>query len=114
MSRFNNKAADVQGLVANKARTVNSIKKISYDGENLVGTYDPKTQVMLGGYSSDGETFDNDFKITEVEEANVQDALRFCAGMYGDYGTINMSFSELKEIYEEDSRREAILHSCEE
>ena len=78
MSRFNNKAADVQGLAANKARTVNSIKEISYDGDNWVGTYDPETQVMLGGYSSDGETFDNDFNITEVEEENAQNALRFC------------------------------------
>lgn len=114
MNRLINQAADVQGLAVNKERTVNSIKKLIYDGDNWAGTYDLETQVMLGDYSSDGETFDNDFKITEVEVEDAQDAIRFCAGMYGDYGTLNMSFSKLKIVYEEDSRREAILHSCEE
>lgn len=107
MKKDKNEAADVQGLAANNARTECSIKKLSYDGDNWAGIYDPKTKVMLGGYSSDGETFDNDFKITDVDEENAQDALKFCAMLYVDYGTIISPFTELKTIYEEVCRREA-------
>ena len=107
MTKKNNYAVDVHGLAANNARTENSIKKLSYDGDNWVGIYDPGTKVMLGGYSSDGETFDNDFKITEVDEENAQDALKYCAMLYVDYGTIVSPFTELKTTYEEICRREA-------
>lgn len=107
MKKDKNEAADVHGLAADNAKTESSIKKLCYDGDNWVGIYDPETKVMLGGYSSDGETFDNDFKITEVDEENAQDALKFCAMLYVDYGTIVSPFTELKTTYEEVCRREA-------
>lgn len=107
MNRLEKLVADVQGLAANCERTESSIKKLRYDGDNWAGIYDPKTKVMLGGYSSDGDTFDNDFKITEVDEENAQDALKFCAMLYVDYGTIVSPFTELKTTYEEVCRREA-------
>lgn len=107
MKKDKNEAADVHGLAADNAKTESSIKKLRYDGDNWAGIYDPKTKVMLGGYSSDGDTFDNDFKITEVDEENAQDALKFCAMLYVDYGTIVSPFTELKTTYEEVCRREA-------
>ena len=107
MKKDKNEAAKVQVQAVNNARTENGINKLSYDGNNWAGVYDPKTKVMLGGYSSDGETFDNDFKITEVDEENAQDALKFCAMLYVDYGTIVSPFTELKTTYEEVCRREA-------
>ena len=116
MEDINNKAADVQGLAANNVRTESSIKKLSYDGDNWAGIYDPKTKVMIGGVWFGRESFDNDFKITEVEVGNAQDALKYCAGLYLDYASngIAMSFKELKNTYEEVCCREAELHSGEE
>lgn len=116
MKKDKNEAADVHGLAADNAKTESSIKKLCYDGDNWAGIYDPETKVMLGGYSSDGETFDDDFKITEVEEENAQDALKFCAGLYLDYAPngIAMSFKELKNTYEESCRRAELIHSFEE
>lgn len=114
MKKDKNEAADVHGLAADNAKTESSIKKLCYDGDNWVGIYDPKTKVMLGGYSSDGKTFDNDFKITEVDEENAQDALKFCAMLYVDYGTIVTPFTELKTTYEESDRRAELIHSFEE
>ena len=114
MTKKNNYAVDVHGLAANNARTESSIKKLSYDGDNWAGIYDPETKVMLGGYSSDGETFDNDFKITEVDEENAQDALKYCAMLYVDYGTIVSPFTELKTTYEKSDRRAELIHSFEE
>lgn len=116
MVRNRNESADVHGLAANNARTESSIKKLSYDGDNWAGTYDPETNVMIGGVWFGREYFDNDFKITEVEEENAQDALKYCACLYLDYAPngIEMSFKELKNTYEEVCRREVELHSCEE
>ena len=116
MTKNKKYAADVQGLATNNARTENSIKKLSYDGDNWAGIYDPETKVMIGGVWFGRESFDIDFKITEVEEENAQDALKYCASLYLDYAPngIEMSFKELKNTYEEVCRREAELHSCEE
>jgi len=80
--------ADVQGLAANTESTGKSIKKIRYDGDNWAGTYAPSSKVLRGGYSSDGETFDDDFTITDVDEEDAYDALKFCAGLYVEFGTI--------------------------
>lgn len=110
----NKNATDVQGLVANRERKESSIKKLSYDGDNWAGIYDPETKVMLGGVWFGRESYDNDFKITEVEEENVQDALKFCVGLFVEYGTIEMSFNELKKTYEESDRRAELIHSFEE
>ena len=116
MTENKNDAADVQGLAANRERTGKSLKEFSYDGDNWAGTYDPATKVMQGGARIDGETSDNEFKISEVEEENAQDALKYCAGLYLDYtpNGIAMSFKELKNTYEEVCCREAELHSGEE
>ena len=65
-----NEAAIVQVQAANNAITENGINKLSYDGDNWAGVYDPKTKVLLGGVWFGREFFDNDFKITEVEEEN--------------------------------------------
>lgn len=114
MNNIIHEAVDVQGLAANIERTNENSQKLSYDGGNWAGIYDPETKVMSGGYSSDGETFDDDFRITDVDEENALDSLRFCAGLYSDYGTIVLPFDELKVAYEEVRHRDAILHSCEE
>ena len=114
MNKVENKVADVQGLSANRERTESGIKKLSYDNDNWAGTYDPVSKVMLGGVSIDGETFDNDFEITEVEEENAQYALKYCAGLFIEYDTITMSFNELKKTYEKLCSTEAVIHSCEE
>lgn len=114
MKRLEKQVADVQGLAANRERKESGIKKLCYDNNNWAGTYDPAIKVMLGGVSIDGKTFDNDFKITEVEEENAQDALKYCVGLFVEYGTIAMSYNELKKTYDDKCRREAELHSCEE
>ena len=108
-------ATDVQVLVANRERKEYSIKELGYDGDNWAGTYDPATKVMQGGARIDGETSDNEFKISEVEEANAQDALKYCAGLYLDYtpNGIAMSFKELQNTYEESCRKAELIHSLE-
>lgn len=113
MKTLKNQAVDVQGLAAIIERTNVNFQKLSYDGGNWAGIYDPGDKVMLGGYSCDGETFDDDFRITDVDEENALDSLRFCAGLYSEYGTIALSFNELREKYEKVCRRDAIIHSCE-
>lgn len=116
MTENKNDAADVQGLAANRERTGKSLKEFSYDGDNWAGTYDPATKVMQGGARIDGETSDNEFKISEVEEENAQDALKYCAGLYLDYtpNGIAMSFKELKNTYVESCRKAKLIHSLEE
>lgn len=116
MNRLEKLVADAQGLAANCERTESSIKELSYDGDNWAGTFDPETKVMRGGVWFGRDYFDNDFKITEVEEENAQDALKFCAGLYLDYAPngIAMSFKELKNTYEESCRRAELIHSFEE
>lgn len=114
MNRLDNHAVDVQGLAANIERTNDNSHKLSYDGGNWAGIYDPGAKVMLGGYSGDGETFDDDFRITDVDEENALDSLRFCAGLYSEYGTIALSFNELKNTYEESCRKAELVHSFEE
>ncbi len=116
MKKDKNEAAKVQVQAVNNARTENGINKLSYDGNNWAGVYDPKTKVLLGGVWFGRESFNNDFKITEVEEENAQDALKYCAGLYMDYAPngLEMPFKELKDTYEEVCHREAELHACEE
>ena len=116
MNRLEKLVADAQGQAANCERTESSIKELSYDGDNWAGTFDPETKVMRGGVWFGRDYFDNDFKITEVEEENAQDALKFCAGLYLDYASngIAMSFKELKNTYEESCRRAELIHSFEE
>ena len=106
-------AADVQGLAASKEKICNSIKRISYDCGNCAGAYVPSSKVLRGGYSSDGETFDDDFIITDVDEKDAHDALKFCAGLYVEFGTIHLSFNELKNVYDEVCKREENIHYCE-
>ena len=113
MNRLDNQAVDVQGLAANKERVSNCVKSLHYDGDNWVGTYDPVAKVVLGGFSIDGETFDNDFKITEVDEENAQNALKYCAGLSVEYGTIISPYNELKKTYEEACQRDAEQYSIE-
>ena len=113
MKDINNQAADVHGLAANSERICKSIKKLSYDGDNWAGIYDPETKVMIGGVWFGRESFDNDFKITEVEEENAQDALKYCAGLFVEYGTITLPFNELQKTYEETSRRNAEQYTFE-
>jgi hypothetical protein len=113
MNRLDNQAVDVQGLAAIIERTNVNYQELSYDGGNWAGIYDPSAKVMLGGCSCDGETFDDDFRITDVDEENALDSLRFCAGLYSEYGTIALSFNELREKYEKVCHRDAIIHSCE-
>lgn len=113
MNRIDIQVVDIKGQTANIERTNENSQKLSYDNGNWAGNYDPGTKVMLGGYSCDGETFDDDFRITDVDEENALDSLRFCAGLYSEYGTIALSFNELKEKYEKVCHRDAIIHSCE-
>ena len=105
--------ADVQGLAASKERTDNSVKRLSYDSGNWAGTYGPSSKVLEGGYSSDGETFDDDFIITDVDEKDAHDALKFCAALYVEFGTIRLSFNELKNVHDEVCKREEDIHHCE-
>jgi hypothetical protein len=74
----------------------------------------PSKKVVLGGVSIDGETFDNDFKITKVKKDNAMDTLKYCAGLFVEYDKITMSFNELKNTYEELCSTEALIQSCEE
>jgi hypothetical protein len=104
-------AAYVQRLAANRERRNNSIKELSYDGDNWAGIYVPETKVMLGGANIDSETFYDDFLITEVDEENAQDALKYCAGLFVEYDRITMSFKELKGTYEESCRRDELICS---
>ena len=113
MNKTKNQVADVQGLAANKERVSNTVTRLHYDGDNWVGTYDPASKVLLGGFSIDGDTFDNDFKITEVDEDNAQDALKYCAGLSVEYGTIISPYNELKKTYEEACQRDAEQYSIE-
>ena len=105
--------ADVQGLAASKERTDNSVKRLSYDSGNWAGTYAPSSKVLEGGYSSDGETFDDDFIITDVDEKDAHDALKFCAALYVEFGTIRLSFNELRNVHDEVCKREENTHYCE-
>ena len=114
MKVLKNQAVDVQGLAAIIERTNVNFQKLSYDDGNWAGIYDPGAKVMLGGYSCDGVTFDSDFRITEVDEENALDSLRFCAGLYSEYGTIALSFNELKNTYEESCRKAELVYSFEE
>lgn len=114
MKKNKKEAAEVQGLAANIERTNDNSHKLSYDGGNWAGIYYPGAKVMLGGYSCDGVTFDSDFRITEVDEENALDSLRFCAGLYSEYGTIALSFNELKNTYEESCRKAELVYSFEE
>ena len=114
MKNSNNYAADYLGIAAKGEKIKYSIEKLSYDGDNWAGIYIPETKVMLGGVSIDSETFYDDFLITEVDKENAQDTLKYCVGLFVEYGTIAMSYNELKKTYDDKCRREAELHSCEE
>lgn len=114
MTKNKNYAADILGMVANGERRKYSFQELSYDDDNWAGIYIPETKVMLGGVNIDSETFYEDFLITEVDKENAQDALKYCVGLFVEYGTIAMSYNELKKTYDDKCRREAELHSCEE
>ena len=76
--------------------------KISNDfllNEEWGANYNPTTKTMLGGYSGDGETFSPEFKITEIEEEDVPNALLICSALYCDYGMISASYRSLVEAY---------------
>lgn len=113
MDNKKNDAVDILGFTLGERREYH-IQKVSCDDDNWAGTYIPETKVMIGGVSIDSETYYDDFLITEVDKENAQDALKYCAGLFVEYGRITMSFNELKKTYEKVCRREAELHSCEE
>ena len=62
--------------------------------------YDPVKKEMIAGYSSDGVTFSPEFRITELEEGNVIDAIEMCSFLYSSYGLIIDSYKGLLEEYE--------------
>jgi hypothetical protein len=51
---------------------------------------------MHGGYSEDGVTFRPDFRVTEIDEDNVPNALVLCSMMFESKGKIDMTFAELE------------------
>lgn len=114
MIKNENYAVNILGFTANGEKRKYSIEKLSYDGDNWVGIYFPETKVMLGGVSIDSETFYDDFLVTEVDKENAQNALKYCVGLFVEYGTITMSYNELKKTYDDKCRIEAELHSYEE
>jgi len=59
--------------------------------------YDRERCEMLGGYSEDGVTFRPDFRVTEIDENCVPNALAMCSMMYEAKGKIDMTFAELEE-----------------
>lgn len=58
--------------------------------------YDRERGEMLGGYSEDGETFRPDFRVTEVDEDNVPNALALCSMLFEAKGKIDMPYAELE------------------
>ena len=71
---------------------------IIYNGEWGV-QYDPIKKEMIAGYSLDGVTFSPEFRITEIEEVNIIDAIEMCSILYSSYGLIIASYKELLEEY---------------
>lgn len=61
--------------------------------------YDPETKTMLGGYSEDGHQFRPDFRIKELEEDDMPNALAVCSLLYPKYGKIDTSYSELQKEF---------------
>lgn len=72
-----------------------------YNGEWGV-SYDPKERVMLGGYSLDGETFSPEFKITDIDSQDVENAIAMCGFLYKYYGIIVGTYSGLITVYEKE------------
>ena len=58
--------------------------------------YDRERGEMLGGYSEDGVTFHPDFRVTEIDEDNVPNALVLCSMMFETKGKIDMPYAELE------------------
>ena len=59
--------------------------------------YDPESKEMLGGYSEDGKQFRPDFRIKELEEDDVPNALAVCSLLYPKHGKIDTTYTELQK-----------------
>ncbi len=75
---------------------MNNISEITIKGQ-WGANYDPQTKTMLGGHSSDGKTFNQKFKITEIEEYEMPHALSMCSVLSSKYDTINTNYVDLLE-----------------
>ena len=64
--------------------------------EKWGANYDRNTHEMLGGYSEDGVTFRPDFRVTEVDEDNVPNALAMCTMLFERNGKVDMPYAELE------------------
>lgn len=59
--------------------------------------YDPGTKEMLGGYSEDGKQFRPDFRIKELEEDDMPNALAVCSLLYPKHRKIEATYTELQK-----------------
>ena len=64
-------------------------------------THDQETKIMLGGYSEDGKHFRPDFRITEIDEDDMPNAIAVCSQLYEIKGKIDTTFDELINMYSE-------------
>ena len=60
--------------------------------------YDPESKEMLGGYSEDGKQFRPDFRIKELEEDDIPNALAVCSLLYSKHGKIDTTYTELQKL----------------
>lgn len=72
-----------------------------YNGEWGV-SYDPQKREMLGGYSLDGETFNPEFQITEIDFKDVENAINMCSSLYCYYGIIVSPYDCLLDEYQKE------------
>lgn len=73
----------------------NFVNEIIYN-DKWGANYDRERSEMLGGYSEDGVTFRPDFRVTELDDDNVPNALALCSMLFEAKGKIDMPYAELE------------------
>ena len=79
-----------------------------FDGE-FGFNYNKENKTLYGGYSMDGNTFDVEFVISEIEEDNIPTAMHYCQRLYNLYGTIVATFKDLEEQFHKEAESLAEL-----
>ena len=72
----------------------------TYPSQKLINgqwgyTYDQAKRMVLGGYCADGKTFTHTFTVSEVAKKDVLFAVALCGLLYGEEGTVVMTYREL-------------------
>jgi len=105
----------LKGKDGGKVRRLGSFERINdnADKKGLLGfqndilfngewgaNYNSERREMLGGYSEDGISFTPSFRITDIDEEFVPNAIALCSILYSNYGNIDSTYSFLLKEFE--------------